>query len=336
MERDRGESKVSTVVAVGLVGVIALGVSEYKGWSDFTDLIDVPPIELDSSPEEATAAVDHNSYEVEVDLDITCTKRVSAAVDVEGFKNGPTGDGVFEKKVFGDFLLCSENEEIAASGTELVNPVTNQVETVNIIISGLQVTQPRVEFLDPRNCIDGNVGEDMDSINQKLQEYTERVAAGDQPECDDGFRVSQLFGSDDLDKAKDIGYASAELALTVGSNPVDVIKAADEEYRKQVEEQLKQYERYADANVNVTVQRPDDTQSVQDRLDGISENLSITFTKIEFGTNEKGNYMYVERADGSRATVILDGYAALEVDELEVVATTTRDSRSTPVVASGD
>jgi hypothetical protein len=336
MERDRGESKVSTVVAVGLVGVIALGVSEFKGWTDFTNLIDVPPIELDSSPEEATSAVDHNSYKVEVDLDITCTKRVSAAVDVEAFKNGPTGDGVFEKKVFGDFLLCSENEEIEASGTELVNPVTNQVETLNIIISGLQVTQPRVEFLDIRNCIDGNVGEDMDSINRKVAEYSEKVAAGDEPECDSGFRVTQLFGTDDLAKAKDIGLASAELALTVGSNPVDIIKAADADYKKQVEDQLEQYERYANANVNVTVQRPNDTQSVQDRLDGISENLSATFTKIEFGTNDKGDYMYVERADGSRATVILDGYAALEVDELQVVGATTRGSSNTPEIASGD
>jgi hypothetical protein len=336
MERDRGESKLSTVVAVGLLGVIALGVSEYKGWTDFTDLIDVPPIELGSDPEEATAAVDEKSYEVEVDLDISCTKRVSAAVDVEGFKNGPTGDGVFEKKVFGDFLLCSDNAEIKASGVELVNPITNEVETLTVTITGLQVTQPRVELLDIRNCIDGNVGEDMDSINQKVDEYSEKVAAGDEPECDSGFRVTQLFGTDDLAKAKDIGLASAELALTVGSNPVDIIKAADEDYRKQVEDQLEQYDRYSDANVNVIVQRPNDTESVQARLDAISENLSVSFTKIEFGTNDKGNYMYVERADGSRATVILDGYAALEVDELEVVGATTSGSSETPEIASGD
>jgi hypothetical protein len=330
MMRDKGEIKLNNLVPVALIGVIALGVSEYKGWTDFTDLIEVPQIELGSDPEEAIAAVDQESYAIEIDLDITCTKRVSAAVDVEAFKNGPIGDGVVEKKFFGDFLLCGDNQEVEGSAIESVNPITNTVQSITVTVSGLYVEQPRVDMLDVRMCVDGNIDDDIDDINRKVEEYHEKVAAGNKPSCDDGFRVTQLGGTDDLAKAKDIALASAQLALTVDSNPVELLMEADEEYRQQIRADLEQNERYDDAEIVVNIVRPEDTQSVQDRINSISEDLRASFTKVEFGTNDEGDYMYVERADGSRATVQLGGYAALEVNEL-ALSTVTRPGSATQV-----
>jgi hypothetical protein len=335
MFRDRGEINLNNLVPVALLGVIALGVSEYKGWTDFTDFIDVPPIELGSDPEEAVASVDQESYAIELDLDITCTKRVSAAVNVESFKNGPIGDGVVEKKIFGDFLLCGDNQEVEGSAVESIHPITNEVQSITVTVSGLYVEQPRVDMLDVRNCIDGNIDDNIEDINQKVDEYHQKVADGDKPGCDDGFRVSQLGGTDNLAKAKDIALASAQLALTVDSNPVEILKAADEEYKLQILDRLSQNERYDDAEIVVNVIRPDDTESVQDRIDGISEDLRASFTKVEFGTNDDGDYMYVERADGSRATVQLGGYAELEVNELGLTTTARAGSATQVAVAGG-
>jgi hypothetical protein len=329
-EHDRGGIDAGDIVKIGLVGAVLWVAVDALGerMPDIPGLPDVPTnvIDLEPEPAEVVAAVDQESYAVEVDFDVACKKIVSAAVDVEGKKTGAEfigidiGNGEFEKKIFGDFLLCGDSTQVSdsARAQETIDPITQKVTGLHIVIDGLQVVHPRIDYLDPRNCIDGNPGDSMEEIQRKLDEYQQQIADGEQEGCDDGFKVTRIGGDDSLAEVKDIGYRGAQLALTLDSNPTEIIADADAEYAQEIKEQLESQARYASVNVVVDVQRPSDTETVQQQLDFISSDLTTTFSKVEFGVDDDGQYIYVEDAGGSHATVHFGGYADLSVDDLTI------------------
>jgi hypothetical protein len=314
--RDRRRGGILGTVAKGaLLGGVALVALDKL---DIIDLPDFPQFDLGSDPEYAFATVDQNSYELEVDFDIRCTQRVSVGVDVEAFKNGPVGDGVFKKKIFGDFLLCSNENEIESNAVATEDPVSGQITRVVVELSGVYIEQPRVDHLDIRNCVDLDPGDSMEEIQADLDAYYADAADGDTPGCDDGFTVTQIAGSSDLAEAKDIGWKAAQLAMTLDTNPIAFIEQADAQLREAVEAQLRAQVRFINAEIEVRIVRPDDTATVQGSIDRIAEDLRAQFTVIEFGTDEKGDYIYVEDGSGAHATVHFTGFVGLEVQELTV------------------
>jgi len=312
--RDRGDSIISNLVGVAVLGAAVVGFLEFKGITNFFP----DKIELGSDPTSANAAVDQNSYVNLVDFDINCLKKVGVLVDVEAFKNGPIGDGVLKKKFAGDFLLCSDNNEIGANGKEIVNPITNKVTEVDVVLSGVKVTQERINKLDILNCVDGNIGDTREQMEEKAKEYLEKAKKGKAPDCDDGFDVTQLGGSPNLATAKDTAESAAQLAIAMDANPKKIIAEADQKIVEQVTALLSQKSRYADATINVTVERPTDTQDLQARLDAANKDDFAMFKKVEVGSDDKGNYLYVEAHDGAHATVRLGGYANLDIDQITI------------------
>lgn len=317
-ERDQGEGFIKTVMGVAVVGAFAVGalyVADKMHWID----INLPTeVDLGSDPGIVNAGVDKNSYTEEADMNVTCLKRVSVGVDVEGFKNGPVGDGVLKKKIFGDFLLCGDNNEVEANAIETIDPITHRVTQVDVVLSGLKPLQARVDHNDRRNCIDGNVGDTMQVIGEKLKEYDEKVAKGDKPGCDDGFEVTQFMGSESLADIKDFGYAAAQIAMTLDANPRGIIAEADNILVEQVKTQLAQKERYTNAVINVSVERPTDMQDLQSRLDAANAQDFGMFSKTSVGEDDKGPYFYAVANDGGHVTIHLGGYASLDVDQLIV------------------
>lgn len=314
--RDRGESRVGTILLVGALVAGGLYVADRANWIDIN--LPHPEVDLGSDPAVVNAAVDQNSYQTEVDFDITCLKRVSVGVDVEGFKNGPLGDGVIKKKIFGDFLLCGDNNQVEANAVETVDPITKQVTRVDVVLSGTVPIQPRVDHNDPRNCIDGNIGDTMDEINQKMQEYNDKKAKGENPGCDDGFEVTQLMGSDGLADVKDTANSAAQIAMTLDANPKAIMAEADQILIDKVTEQLRGMQRYANAEVVVTVERPSDMEDLQARLDAANAQDFRMFKETSVGTDDDGPYFYAVANDGSHVTVHLGGYASIDVDQLVV------------------
>lgn len=313
---NRGGSMFGRLAMGGLMIGLVVAADKF----DIIDLPDFPDINniLSTDPEYAIATVDQSSYELEVEFDINCREQVSVAVDVETFKNGPVGDGVMEKKIFGDFLLCSDNREIQSAAVATQDPVSGEVTDLVVELSGVHVTHPRVDHLDVRNCLDLDPGDTMTEVQEKLNEYNNKVASGEKPSCDDGFRVTQLGGTSSLAAAKDIGWKAAQLAMVVDANPAAIIAEADERLAEDVEQQLRSQTQFIGANIDVRIVRPGDTATVQQRLETVSEDLRNQFTEIRFGTNDKGDYMYVEDSSGAHATVYFTGYAELEVEELTV------------------
>lgn len=299
---------VGAVAAAGVFIADKIGMIEF-GW---------PNIDLRAGPPTVMASVDQRSYELEVEFDLSCNQRVSVAVDVEAHDHQVGGSGNVHKKMFGDFLLCSDDREIETNAVATQDPISGEVTSVIVELSGVYVEQPRVHHLDPRNCIDGNIGDTMEEIDAKLAEYLEDVANGETPECDSGWDSSGLITFEIGPEAKDMANKAAQLAITVDANPAQIIETANAQLDEAVTAQLQSRAEFANANIDVRIIPRNATQTVQDRINSISAELQQGFTEVRAGTDENGSYLYLEDASGATSTVYFTGQAELEADLLQV------------------
>ncbi len=171
----------------------------------------VPDFNISTDPPVAEAGVDNRFTEIEEEFDIRCRAQIGVAVGVHGFKNGPVGDGVVDKKIFGDFLPCSDS--LVGSATLVPNEATGEVARVKIKYDDLEVTHPRVDFEDGRNCADIDANDSPAEATKAIAKREEKIAQGKKAKCDDGFDVTQFGGPDSLAEVKDFSFSAAQLAM---------------------------------------------------------------------------------------------------------------------------
>jgi len=284
-------------------------------------------------PATAIAAVDHETYKNESDLDLSCYKQVEVGVDVIGGRKGSVWFGIYNrgnaelfKKTYGDFLLCGDNDELNQniSTNETVDPITGEVISVEITVPGLNVTHPRVDHLAPKNCVDGNPGDTPEEIDAKLAQYLADVAAGEGPNCDDGFEVTgtiDRFASapDDSAELINLGHAAAQLAMVFDANPIEIIEEADQEWGQEILDELASQNRYQNADIDVIVERRSGVETIQKRLDEIAADLMARFSVVLVAKQGETLILHVEDSSGSWVNVPLTSYAELTVDEANLV-----------------
>lgn len=264
------------VLVAGLGGYAIHRVTDIS--VDIPDVdIDVPnPVSLEPDPAKVEVAVDPAFITTEETFDINCKSQITAAVGVRGFKNGPFGDGKLNKKIFGDFLVCAES----ITGTAQITKDSKTDEVVRVIVDykPLEITHPRIDHEDGRNCANIPADATMFEANEKITERNEAINNGEDVDCEDGFWVSQLGGSDDLAEIVNFSHSAAQLAMSF------IDPEAFKELEEQNQEDVKAYftEKYPNAVVELSMETPVSYQQYVEeqliKLQNEERNREKTFT----------------------------------------------------------
>ena len=220
--------------------------------------VDISLGEIGAKPPVIEAAIDPLTYEVEGTFEMIANSRVGVAVSVEGHKDGALWgffgltDATYSKKIFGDFLLATDNAKINSS--LVVEKQGDKILGVSATLDALDVFQPRVDFADYRNQIDLNAKDSSEQIDKKIKEY---LADGSHQDPTGGFDCGMC--TNDSVELVNGAYFLTQFALTVDARQPDIIADATERYRRNMIQQLSVQYGISPALVNVDIKYPTGT-----------------------------------------------------------------------------
>ncbi len=334
--RERGSSVAGKVVAGGLIagGIYAAGV-KFAGWP-FPDMPDWPwGSYSNGEPEKVAAGVDQDSYYEEESVDISCKSIVSVAVGVEGRKDNGTWevDGILDKLIFGDFLLCGPDGSIDSTKNVKIyrDDKTNEITGIDLIMPQLQPTHPRVDHLDPRNCVNADHDTSIEEANEMLEEREAKIAEGKDPKCDNGFKVDRSLlrpweSATDAGTTRvtELGNAAAQLAISLDADPNNSIAETVDKRQKDYEEVVINtiMGRHGVTREMINVIYPELTvqEILQQRLEENKEEIADRFESYEIIQDDNGMYLKVVGAGGEEVRVNFTGFVDIQdIEALNVV-----------------
>ncbi len=319
--------KISGVVAAG-AGVVAGAAAVYVagnilgGWKfpwDWT--INGPTAEREAP--KIISATDQQSYNLDAEFVITCLDQISVGVGVKGKKNNAfyESDAKIDKKLYGDFMLCGDDGKLEGSIKTSINEF-DEVTSVTAIMPTLEITSPRVDMLDVRNCVDTSSTSTEKEVDELMAERQEKLDAGEEPNCDDGFGLDQEWWIAPAESSRiiNLAHAGAQLGIALDADAKEIIVEEYNRYEDILEERLMdKYDVEAD---QVEIIRPTITpeQMLENRVENVKEDLNGRFTGYEFRDTEDGLQLVVEGPDGEEVTVVFTGdISTVGADEANVL-----------------
>lgn len=316
-DRLRRRSKIGNTAAAIVIGGGAIA----GGWA-LLDKIDFPGIpnfpnipnilkklnsgNLANNPPRVDAAVIPETIIVEEEYFIRCLGRVSVGVGTHGNKDELMGGGEMDKIWYGDFMVCGEDREIIARAK--IKKTGDKVTAVSVTTPGLEVTQPRVDHTDFRNCADLRTKDTIEQINKKIADFQKQR----NPKCDDGFEVSGLYGGSDLANVITTAQTAAQIAMSVDIQPQEVLVDLNERFRRLLEEELRTQHSDVDPE-KVTVRLETTEADIKARLLKVAEDLRANRYSVKYKFNDGEPVMNVGAPGGGDVDVTINSINTQEI-----------------------
>jgi hypothetical protein len=312
--RPLGRNTIIGGLIVALIGVGA--VVDHKLDKDFLRCVEHPGVANclggfalklggHSTPGASTAGVEQDSYAIREKFNVNCATSVTARVNVTAAKHYEilgvqTASSEISKADYGEVELCGNNNTVAETAKVWKN-AKGKTLSATAHYPAIVPEFAHLAALDPRNCANISATTSEPEALAIIKEWNEQKAAGKNPACHDGYKMSGQFATfgAKLETIIPLSERAATIALALDADvPKNLEASAVATIDADERNELKGMEP-AGTRIRM-IAAPTETfaQTLQLRLDEIAPDLKLVDDTTTFIIGKQGELALETKESG--------------------------------------